>query len=200
MEKYQDYDNVQAQGEFEGIQEGGHHLIIKQVNQTVSKNGDPMTVVLYDFAQNDTQPGLILKEFQNDERQDKKWPHRGTAYVLNKYNGETTKNFKTFCTCYEKSNKTETKWLADDIQWAQQFKNKKIGGAFGKVHSVYQGKEKVRVELRWFVTDDKVDPGTVPNEKFLSDNDKAKLVPEGGAANSNFMDVPDTLEGELPFH
>ena len=63
-----------------------------------------------------------------------------------------------------------------------------------------QGKEKVRVELRWFVTDDKVDPGTIPNEKFLSDNDKAKLVPEGGAANSNFMDVPDTLEGELPFH
>lgn len=202
MKKTPNYDNVQASGEFEPITEGGHHLIIKQVNETQSKNGDPMIVILFDFAPNDPQAGLILKDFQADDKPDKKWPNRGTNYCLTEYNGETTRNFKTFCTCYEKSNNTQVKWSDsdNDATWGVQFKNKKIGAAFGKVHSVYNGKEQVRTELRWFVSDDKVDPNNIPKEKFLSDADKAKIVPEGGAASSNFMDVADTLEGELPFN
>ena len=32
-------------------------------------------------------------------------------------------------------------------------KNKKIGGAFGVVHDVYQGKELVKTELRWFISE-----------------------------------------------
>lgn len=197
MKKPNNFDNTQASGEFTPITEGGHHLIIKQVNSTVSKNGDPMIVILFDFAPNDSQAGLIMQDFQADDRPDKKWPHRGTNYCLTEYNGETTRNFKTFCTCFEKSNNTEIKWSEDDAVWNAQFKGKKIGAAFGKVHSVYQGEEKVRVELRWFLTDSNVDGAGTPNEKMLSDKDKALL--SGGGGDNDFVSVPDNIADELPF-
>lgn len=208
MKKPAGYDEVQIMGDFTAITPGEHHLIIKQVSMTKSSTDKDMLVVLFDFAANDSQRGLIANDFKNDTKADKKWPHRGTAYIM-VYDWEdsnkTSKNFKTFCTCFEKSNDTKVNWVEDDKAWCVQFKDKKIGGAFGKVHSVYEGEEKVRVEYRWFVTDSKVDPSVVPNERFLSEKDKELLVADpkktdgDDGSGDGFMDIPETDTDELPF-
>lgn len=56
----------EAGGEFTPVELGGHKLIIKQVNETKSKTGKDMIVVLFDFAEDDKQPGYFMEQFQND--------------------------------------------------------------------------------------------------------------------------------------
>lgn len=205
MIKPTDYDSISTSGEgnFTPIELGGHYLIIKQVNVVTLSNGSEQTVVLYDFAENDKQKGLITEDFKNDTRADKKWPGRGTRRIFNEYQGETTRDFKTFITCFEHSNDCTVKWVEDNAAWAQQFKGKKIGGCFGLKHYVSSdGKEKVGTEIRWWLSTDGVSGAQIPNEKFLSDKEKTKLIPDtedGANGTPDFMQVPDTLEEDLPF-
>lgn len=210
MMKPNGYDQAQEIGEFEHPEVGGHHMIIKQVSERQSSTGKPMIVILFDFAANDRQPGFFMNQFKNDTRTDKKWPRRGTQYTVTVGNdGNTSRSFKTFCTCFEKSNNTTINWVEDSAAWCAQFKNKKIGGAFGIVHSVMDSQNGPReiapVELRWFVTDDKVDPNSVPKEKDLTPEDLAKL--NSAAANAQtaaqsldgFMNIQEGISEELPF-
>ena len=105
MQKPNNYDNTPAGGNYEAPEVGGHHMIIKQVNESQTKAGKPMVVILVDFAKNDKQPELFMKQFKDDIRPDRKWPRGGTIYcTTTDKDGKTSRNFKTFCTCYEKSN------------------------------------------------------------------------------------------------
>lgn len=206
MVKPNGYDEAQTMGrQKEEIALGGHHLIIKQVNETVSSTNKPMIVVLFDFDQTDKQAGLLMKEFKDDDRADKKWPHRGTQYIMvNDYQdpSKTSRSYKTFCTCFEQSNGVKINWVEDSAAWAAQFKNKKIGGAFGAVHSVYQGKEIERTELRWFISDDKVSTCQVPMDKLLNENQKKQLATSDTQEtdNNGFINIPDNVDTELPFN
>ena len=207
MQKPSGYDEASVMGnQKEAITPGGHHLVIKQVNETVSSTNKPMIVVLFDFADSDKQAGLLMKEFKNDDRADKKWPFRGSQYIMvQDYSdpNKTSRNYKTFCTCFEQSNGTKINWTEDSAAWSAQFKGKKIGGAFGVVHSVYNGREQVRTELRWFISDNKVDGCEIPMERLLSENDKAKLQTGSQPAPSGDPDgwvkIPENMDEELPF-
>lgn len=64
MQKPNNYDETQAGGEFTPVELGGHKLIIKQVNETKSKTGKDMIVVLFDFAEDDKQPGYFMSSFR----------------------------------------------------------------------------------------------------------------------------------------
>ena len=147
-----------------------------------------------------------MKEFKDDDRADKKWPYRGTQYIMvNDYQdpSKTSRNYKTFCTCYEQSNGTKINWTEDQNAWSSQFKNKKIGGAFGVVHDVYQGRETVKTELRWFISDNKVEATEVPMEKLLSENKKKQLTAAGEqkpAEDGGFINIPENIDEELPFN
>lgn len=55
MRKPNNFENVQAQGEFTPVELGGHKLIIKQVEERMSKTNKPMIVVFFDFAPGDNQ-------------------------------------------------------------------------------------------------------------------------------------------------
>ena len=208
MQKPNGYDEAQEMGTpKEAITAGGHHLIIKQVNETQSKTGKPMVVVLFDFAANDSQAGLMMKEFKADDRADKKWPHRGTSYIMvQDYQdaNKTSRSYKTFCTCFEKSNGTQINWTDNPQAWAAQFKDKKIGGCFGLVHDVYNGREIVRTELRWFVTDGTADGCEEPPEKQLSIEKAAELQTaqqsDSDPSSETFINIPDGVEEDLPFN
>ena len=208
MQKPLGYDEATVMGNTkEPITPGGHHLIIKQVNETVSSTNKPMIVVLFDFDQSDKQAGLLMKEFKNDDRADKKWPFRGSQYIMVQDfqdPSKTSRQYKTFCTCFEQSNGVKINWVEDSAAWANQFKNKKIGGAFGVVHDVYQGRETVKTELRWFISDNKVEACEVPMEKLLSENKKKELAGADNTAapvagDAGFVNIPDDL-GDLPFN
>ena len=205
MQKPNNYDETQAGGEFTPVELGGHKLVIKQVNETKSKTDKDMIVVLFDFADDDKQPGYFMEQFQNDIRPDKKWPNQATQYILTEdAEGKCTRNFKTFITCVEHSNTGfETKWGKEIDNWPAQFKNKKIGGVFGEQMDYYNGEEKKKRVLRWFCSLDKVADAAVPD---MSETKAYKEYKQGGgmsnmgAPNGDFMQIPDGLEDELPFN
>lgn len=182
MNKPASYDTVKVGGDFTPIIVGGHHMVIKNVEETTSKGGKAMLKVSFDFAKNDSQPEYMMNEFKNDIRPDKKWPHVGTAYILTEDNdGNCSKKFKGFITSFERSNNCEAVW---GEKFAAQFKNKKIGGVFGKVENEYNGKTTMRTELRWFCEDGRADSADIPAEKYLNN---------GGSSSNNSQMVPDDI-------
>jgi len=88
------YENTPT-GEYQPPELGGHKLIIKQISEKQSSTGKPMIVVLFDFADDDKQPGYFSEQFANDIRPDKKWPNQATQYVLTEdADGKCTRNFR----------------------------------------------------------------------------------------------------------
>lgn len=201
MQKPNDYDNTQAQGEYVPVQLGGHVLVIKQVTETTSKTGKPMVVVLFDFAPEDVQAGYFTKQFRDDIRPDKKWPHQATQYILTEdAEGKCNRSFKTFTTCVEHSNTGFTTQWVDNF--GAQFKNKKIGGVFGEQMDYYNGKELNKRVLRWFISTDKVAEAAVPDP---TETQAYKNYMSGYAANAtptgnDFMSIPDGVDEEVPFN
>ena len=199
------YNETQASGDWTPITLGGHYLIIKQVSERMSSTGKPMIVVLFDFDQNDAQAGYFTKSFADDVRPDKKWPNSGTKYILvnDSDTGKTSKNFKTFCTCVERSNTGfEVKWIEN---WGAQFKGKKVGGVFGEELDFYDSKEKRKHVLRWFMSFDKVKDAKIP-EISMTRAYKDYIGNGGGTGGSGtpgdqsgLMNIPDTDLEELPF-
>lgn len=197
MDMPKNYAETKASGDFTPIELGGHHLVIKQVNESKSKNGKPMIVVLFDFAKNDKQPDYMSEEFKNDVRPEKKWPHAGTQYILSEdQDGKCSKSFKSFVTAFEKSNNCSAIW---GDKFCSQFKNKKIGGVFGEVQNEYNGRTTMRHELRWFCDDVKVDTIEVPAPKMLNNGSSAPASASTASTDtSGFMPVEDAGE-EIPW-
>lgn len=201
MQKPNNYDNTQAQGEFTPVELGGHKLIIKQVNETTSKTGKPMIVVLFDFAPDDAQPGYFTEQFKNDIRPDKKWPNQATQYVLTEdENGDCSRSFKTFITCVEHSNNGFTTQWGNAFE--KQFKNKRIGGVFGQQMDYYNGKGREKRVLRWFISLDKVADAQIPDmsETQAYKNHINGYAPGSTPAGDGFMNIPDGIDEELPFN
>lgn len=203
VNKPTNYDNTPASSGYEPPELGGHKLIIKQVSEKQSSTGKPMIVVLFDFAEDDKQPGYFSEQFANDVRPDKKWPNQATKYILTEdTEGKCTRNFKTFTTCVEHSN------AGVQVQWGdkfcQCFKGKKIGGVFGEQMDYYNGEEKKKRVLRWFVSLDKVAGAAIPD---MSETKAYREYKQGGGmpsvgsfSSDDFMQIPDVLDEELPFN
>ena len=193
MNKPSNYDQVST-GDFTPIELGGHHLVIKAVEEMKSKAGKPMLKVSFDMAKNDKQAGYMATEYKNDIRPDKKWPHAGTQYILTEdKDGNCSRSFKSFITSFEKSNNCSAIW---GDKFAAQFKNKAIGGVFGEVENEYNGKVTMRHELRWFCEDSKVESAAVPAPKMLDGN---KLLTSSTASTSMDVNVPEDVDEESPF-
>lgn len=189
MQKPESYDDVKIGGNYTPPTCGGHKIVIKQVNETKSKSGKDMLVVLFDFAKDDVQPGLFTNEFKNDIRPEKKWPHAGTAYILcEDGEGKCSRKLKGFITSFEESNKKEAVW---GDKFAGQFKNAKIGGVFGEVENRYNGKTTMRHELRWFCSTERAANATIPDPVYLKKE-------ESNADSDGFNKMPED-EGDLPW-
>lgn len=199
MKKPSGYDEAQASGEFAPINLGGHYAVIKQVVERQSSTGKDMVVVLFDFCSPDKQADYFTKQFTNDDRQDKKWPYAGTKYIMvQDYNdpSKTSRAFKTFCTCVEKSNNYTVQWGGAD--WGKQFKGKKVGTVFGEVEHEYKGKISMRHELRWFCKTDQVEEATIPDARYLNGVALANAKP-ASTRDADFMQIPEGADEELPF-
>lgn len=189
MNKPSNYEATKVGGDFTPVALGGHHMQIKQVEETKSSTGKPMIKVMFDFAKNDEQAGYMMTEYKNDIRPDKKWPHVGTAYILTEDgDGNCSRKFKSFITSFEKSNGCEAVW---GDKFAAQFKNKLIGGVFGEVENEYNGKVSMRHELRWFCADDKVESAGVPDPRYLNGSRTTTEKPD--------VNVPEDIDDENPF-
>jgi hypothetical protein len=201
MQKPSGYDEAQAGGEFTPVDLGGHYAIIKQVSERQSSTGKDMIVVLYDFTSPDKQEGFFSKQFNNDDRPEKKWPFAGTKYIMvNDYNDptKTSRAFKTFCTCVEKSNNYQIAWGGN--AWSQQFKNKFVGVVFGEEESEYDGKIRMRRVPKWFCTTDKVKDQSIPAPKYLNGVGPAQAQQNTSTESADpFLNIPEGIDEEIPF-
>ena len=202
MQKPNGYDEAQASGEFIPVELGGHYAIIKQVSETQSKSGRDMIVVLYDFVKPDKQAGYFSNQFNSDDREQKKWPFAGTKYIMvQDYNdpSKTSRQFKTFCTCVEKSNNYTIAWGGN--AWAQQFKSKFIGVVFGEEESEYDGKISMRRVPNWFCKTDAVKDATIPQPKYINGVSPAVQTSQAATAETAdaFLSIPDGMDEEIPF-
>ena len=202
MIKPSGYDEAKASGEFTPPADGGHYAIIKQVAERQSQTGKDMVVVLFDFCSPDKQEGYFADQFNNNDKEDKKWSFAGTKYVMvNDYQdpNKTSRAFKTFCTCVEKSNNMQISWGGNN--WGSQFKGKKIGIVFGAEEQEYQGKISMRHIPKWFCDFAKVKDQKVPDPVYINGVGPAKQVTNSPDKNDSdgFMNVPDTDSDEIPF-
>lgn len=194
MKKPNNFDEVNAGGDFTPIALGGHHAVIVSVKEQKSSTGKDMVVVALDFAKNDSQPGYFKAQFDNDTRSEKKWPYQGVQYIVTEdADGKCSRSFKGFITSFERSNNVTTKW---DDKFAAQFKNKKIGVVYGEVEEEYNGEVKTRHRIRWFCEDAKVDSQNIPDKKYLT-NSTSRITAKPNA--DGFMEIPEGTDEEIPF-
>lgn len=202
MQKPTGYDEAQASGEYVKVELGGHYAQIKQVSEIKSKTGKDMIVVLFDFCPPDNQEGYFSQSYNNDTRTDKKWPFNGTKYIMiNDYEDpkKTSRQFKTFCTCVEKSNNCEIQWGGSE--WSKQFRGKKIGVVFGEEENEYDGRTFMRRVPKWFCSVENVATQSVPEPKYLNGKSATTRTAETSAntTSDGFMAIPDGFDEEIPF-
>lgn len=200
MQKPNGYDEATAAGEFTPVELGGHYCIIKQVSEVTSSTGKEMIVVLLDFNKQDRQPGYFSKMFENDDREEKKWPFNGTKYIMvYDYNepNKTSRQFKTFCTCVEKSNNFEITWGGN--KWADQFKGKQIGAVYGEEEHEYDGKVSMRRLPKYFCKTEAVKDAEVPKAKLLDKPKATAATDTDGFDADGFMSLPKEAEDKIPY-
>lgn len=198
MLKPNGYDDAKTIGEFTPVELGGHYAVIKQVAERETSTGKGMIVVLFDFCKPDKQAGYFSTQFENSDKEDKKWPFAGSKYVMiNDYNDpqKTSRAFKTFCTCVEKSNNMQIAWTGNG--WGKQFAGKKIGVVYGEEEQEYNGKVSMRHVPKWFCAYDKVSEQSVPNPKYLNGFSPAPSTQ--AKKDDGFMNIDDATDEEIPF-
>jgi len=195
MQKPNSYEETQT-GEFTPINLGGHTCIIKRVEETTSKTGKPMIKIAIDFDGNDSQPTYFMTSFQNDTREDKKWPYNGTQYILSEdKDGKCSRSFKSFITSVEKSNNCECVWGDGFASW---FTGKRVGVVFGEVEEEYNGEIKTRRKIRYFCQYDKAATADIPEKKLLNAGTGASTT-TAQSGTPGFMNIPDGVMEEIPF-
>lgn len=195
MQKPNSFDEVQTRGEFIPIELGGHHAVIVSVKEQKSSTGKDMIVVALDFAKNDRQPGYFKTQFDNDTRDEKKWPYQGVQYIVTEdADGKCSRNFKGFITSFERSNNVTTNW---GDKFCDQFKGKKIGVVYGEVEEEYNGEIRTRRRIRWFCEDGKVDASAVPAKKLF--NNPAPVSAPAPVNTDKLVAIPDGADEEIPF-
>lgn len=101
-----DYDKVQVGGNYAALPGGGYVMLIKKAQMTNNSNGLPMIEVMADINEGEFAgyfQSLYKDKLMNDPNA--KYPYNGILRITAvDENGNTKKNFKSFCTSVEKSN------------------------------------------------------------------------------------------------
>ena len=189
MNKPAGYDEAQVLGEFTPINLGGHKLVIMKVEEITASNGNQYIKVSFDTAKDDVQPNYYSNAYKNNTMDNKKWSGVTTVFPTDR-DGKTSKSFKTFCTAVEHSNS------GFKMVWGDQFcnalKGKAVGGVFGEEEYVgNDGTIKTARKLFWFRGIDKVMNAEIPAKR---------TVEPQPASNDGFMNIPDSIDNELPFN
>lgn len=174
MLKPNGFEEARELGAFEAIQLGGHKLVIMNVEECTTSNGNQYIKVSFDTAKDDIQPSYYTNQYKQDTRENKKWSGVTTVFPTDS-EGKTSRAFKTFCTSVEKSN-TGFKMIWGD-QFCNALKGKKIGGVFGE-EEYYDsfGELKTARKLRWFRSIEGVMDADVPAKKMAQRTDAQDLA------------------------
>lgn len=191
IKKFKDYEQTKSYGDYEKLPKGGYVLVIKGAEVLQNRIGDYIKISADIYEGEFIQ--FFTREYKNQQTEDKKWH---CNYLLNipkddgsEQDGWTKRKFKTFTEALEESNE------GYHFDWDEQkFKGKLIGGLFNERE--YEGRDgAVRKATNWanVCTVDKIREGsyTLPDDKLIN---KAPTT-----SSTGFMDIPDSVDDELPF-
>lgn len=101
-----DYDSVKVGGEFTALPAGGYVCVVKKARMTTNGNGLPMIEVPIDISEGDyAQYFTQLFRERMGKDPNAKYPYNGILKITAvDEDGNTKKNFKSFCTAIEESN------------------------------------------------------------------------------------------------
>lgn len=188
MNRPNGYGKAQV-AEWEPMKAGGHKCIIKQVQETKSKNGLSMLIISFDTDKEDIQPGYYTNQYMKDTQagRDAKW--RGTGYLVTDPGTEYgTANLKRFNTAVEHSNTEQaliakgwnkitdpdTKEEGLEPAWGDRypgsFKDLKVGIVFRReFYTADDGQSRASMKPFRYCNYDKAFEQKVPEDKLTDD-------------------------------
>ncbi|MBQ2211963.1 MAG: hypothetical protein II410_03630 [Ruminococcus sp.] len=133
MQKPQDFDNVQAFGDFVPLPAGGYVCRIMGVEETAARESKaPMIKISLDIAEGQFKD-YFANQYRANTRADKKWSYSAIINQLvydTSGNNSTNRGFKTFVTSVCESNPGFNVAWGDGF--AACFKNRLVGVLFGR--------------------------------------------------------------------
>lgn len=175
MKKPEGYDEAVVGTGYTSLEVGGHHLFVRQVEETTSNSGKPMIKIYFDTDARDKQPAYYASDYRSrlEQYPDAKW--QGVSYIVLPIDGQedtdpykwSLRSLKAFITAVEHSN--------DGFKFAwngwQAFADKRVGGTFREEEYLNtNGDIRTSVKLAWFCSTKEVDNQPIPKVKKLPNN------------------------------
>ena len=199
MKKFSNYEEIQAYTNGgEKLPAGGYVLKVENVRYENGQNGNSDRIVLmFDIAEGD-QKDFFRKQYESQTSEDKKWKGTIQIYVPKDDGSEqdnwTKRRFKTIMEAFEASN-GNYKWNWDEAS----LKGKLIGGLFGEIGTVIDGKNITYVGFRFTETVENIRTGNFKVPEFYSKGGAVSKPSGTGTKNDDFMKVSDSAKEEIPF-
>lgn len=173
-------------GEFETLELGGHEIVILDAREHTSEfSGNTSLKISVDIAGDDKQAGFFKKQYDEDTRQDKKWPNGAVKYLSLK--DEQIGYLKGFITALENSNPN---FIFNTNGTWEQLKGLKCAAQFGlEQYEKQDGTTGFATRLNQFRSLSKLSEIEVPKVRFLDgstlDYEEYKEVQKISNANQN---------------
>lgn len=194
FEKVQGYTNGSMQ-----LPVGGYVVKITGVRYENGHNGgSDRIVVAFDVAEGE-HAGFFKKRFDSDQNEDRKWKGTTVLYVPKEDGSEqdewTIRRLKTFTNALEDSNQNYH-WDWDENKW----KGLLVGGVFGEVHTVIDGKQIQYTTFRNACSVEDIRKGNFKIPKVqLKNGASASVAKPADPMKEEFMQIPEGSEEEVPF-
>lgn len=189
MKQFKGYGRKE-QTYYEPLPKGAYVIKILDAKEEANKNNSGTHLkVSFDIAEGE-YAGFYKNAYQNDTREDKKWPIDATTYINCPDDNSAqyiVDNFNSFMTAIEDSNEGYH-WAWDETT----LKNKIVGAKFYIEQSQYNGKIYDHTKAKWFIKAQLVrdgKPGKLPNDVLIQQS----------APSSDFVSVSEIGPEEIPF-
>lgn len=195
IKRFNDYNETQAYTDFQQLPKDGYVLRIMGAEVCENSKGEYIKISC-DIAEGEYKD-FYANEYRNQQQEDKKWH---CNYLLNVPNddgseqdGWTKRRFKTVIAALEDSNP------GYHFDWDEKkFKGKLVGGLFNeREYEANDRTVKRTTNLAQMCAVEKIRLKTfkLPKDKLLQNNKANKQ----GAADDDFMQIPEGEDDSLPF-
>ena len=195
IKRFNDYNETQAYTDFQQLPKDGYVLRIMGAEVCENSKGEYIKISC-DIAEGEYKD-FYANEYRNQQQEDKKWH---CNYLLNVPNddgseqdGWTKRRFKTVIAALEDSNP------GYHFDWDEKkFKGKLVGGLFNeREYEANDRTVKRTTNLAQMCAVEKIRSKTfkLPKDKLLQNN----KVNKQGAADDDFMQIPEREDDSLPF-
>lgn len=201
MKPINNYENVKGyENSASQLPVGGYVLKISGVRYENGQNGSSDRIVVAFDVHEGEYAGFFKKKFDADQNEDRRWKGTTTLYIPKEDGSEqdewTMRKLKTFTNALEDSNQNYY-WDWDENKW----KGLLIGGVFGEVHSVINGKQ---VKFNTFKTacsveDIRKNNYRIPRVQYKNGATASGASQEQKPDDNGFMNVSAASDLDIPF-